>query len=303
MKFSKLLDDKNLVVISVCIVVISCFVVGINPFYSVAEVAADVAPTLNIFKGVTENTPIVYSIETAKITDMHMTSNYKSNCKPVDTISEYDIYADKLVVTASISDAPYNTVIKAVWTSIASGEVFSTSKQDIGNSHSSDFYFSINNDDVLPKGSYKVELLLSADGSDGSWRSAGEVDFTVADTKSGGFTYDTGVITKAHMTTAIINCAPLDTVTSYKSSTEKLILTAQVDNIPRNTTLRFVWTYEDENILIDTATLDVGDETSTLFESDETLPGGGWPTGTYKVEIYIGSKTTPSGTVTFKITD
>jgi len=54
----------------------------------------------------------------------------------------------------TISDASYNK-IKAIRTNIASGELFSTSKQDIDRSYSFGYY-AITVYDVLAKGSSKV---------------------------------------------------------------------------------------------------------------------------------------------------
>jgi outer membrane usher protein FimD/PapC len=100
------------------------------------------------------------------------------------------------------------------------------------------------------------------------------------------------------MTSALKNTLyPVDTVTTYPHSTEQLILTGFIFNIPQDTKITFIWKHNgtEMNTGIDTDFQDANIIFYRRIKDDH------FESGAYSVEIYINDESSPSETVDFSV--
>lgn len=113
-------------------------------------------------------------------------------------------------------------------------------------------------------------------------------------------------IKNAHMTTNLDSQGkPTDTVTTYSTSAQKLIVSAELKNAKANTLVKYVWTYVTANEEIVTNKVsyaEAGDKNlqNYLAISDFTTLSK-WPEGDYKVEMYLNDDKTATAIVAFVV--
>ena len=108
-------------------------------------------------------------------------------------------------------------------------------------------------------------------------------------------------IQEAHMTSALDTYGrPVDTTTICSNKSQKLIVSAQLHDAPDNTKVTFVWTYVENNQVIDSFEADSG-EISDRYIFCELAMDKNWPVGEYKVEIYIDDNEKPAAVVEFAV--
>ena len=121
--------------------------------------------------------------------------------------------------------------------------------------------------------------------------------------KGGSISFTTANIQNAHMTTGLSDAgAPKDTVTSYKTTAEELIVSAELRNAPDNTLVTFVLRYVTSDINIGNYQVNSGDITDRYIYC-EFMQNKAWPVGEYAVDFYIDDQQTPTKTVTFTVTE
>lgn len=115
-------------------------------------------------------------------------------------------------------------------------------------------------------------------------------------------------VKNAHMTTNLDSQGkPSDSVTTYSTSAQKLIVSAELKNAKVNTFVKYVWTYVTTNEEIVTNKIsyaEAGDKNlqNYLAITDFTTLSK-WPEGDYKVEIYLNDDKTASAIVAFVVKD
>lgn len=108
-------------------------------------------------------------------------------------------------------------------------------------------------------------------------------------------------INEAHMTSALDTYErPVDTITICSNKSQKLIVSAQLHDAPNNTKVTFVWTYVENNQVIDSFEADSG-EISDRYIFCELTMDKNWPVGEYKVEMYIDDNEEPAAVVEFAV--
>ncbi len=109
----------------------------------------------------------------------------------------------------------------------------------------------------------------------------------------------TANITKAAMTTEIVDGVPADSVTSYPVNAPEFIVAAVLNNAPEDTIVTFVWYYEGEEAY--RVPFNANGESGIYVYSTLTTHLGEWPAGEYKAEIYIDEREEPDATVDFTV--
>ncbi|NMC56117.1 MAG: hypothetical protein GYA50_02700 [Eubacteriaceae bacterium] len=111
----------------------------------------------------------------------------------------------------------------------------------------------------------------------------------------GGGAAKTPTLTDAHMTTELNdNGNPADTVDTYAATAEQFIITGQLKNAPQ-TDCTFVWKKDGKEIT--KTTMKSGSMSPQLIYSMIENKG----TGSYSVDILIGTATTPAATINFTV--
>ncbi len=107
--------------------------------------------------------------------------------------------------------------------------------------------------------------------------------------------FTTANVKNALMTTAIDeNNQPVDSVTEYEAGATAY-LSAELHNAPDETTITFVWYYEDE--VVDRVSVDNQGYSDTMLSSNMPVPQA----GTYMVEVYIDDREDPDQAVEFTV--
>jgi len=113
------------------------------------------------------------------------------------------------------------------------------------------------------------------------------------------FSITTANITNATMATAMDkDGAPLDSITSYSTDAPELIVVGKLNNAPEDTTVTFVWYYEGKEGNRVSATAGGG---GSIYVNSSVPNNDAWPTGNYKVEIYVDEREKPDATVEFTV--
>lgn len=112
--------------------------------------------------------------------------------------------------------------------------------------------------------------------------------------------FSTANMTNATMTTALEDGAPVDSVTGYAQDAEKLIVVGILNNAPDDTSIKFVWNYLTDPMVIDEVIIEsVGDSGVYIYS---TLTNDGlWPIGDYSVDLFIDDRDEPDATVKFSV--
>jgi hypothetical protein len=94
------------------------------------------------------------------------------------------------------------------------------------------------------------------------------------------------------MTTGIDSTGkPQDSVESYALDAPALVATCEATYIKDATEVRFEWVFVDQNETIDTAKVEVREDS---FLSSQLKPDvNGWTAGSYEVRIYLASEADP----------
>ncbi|GEM_PF-3131794 len=264
---------------------------------------------------------------TVSIQNAHMTTSTDSNQKPSDTITNYGTSAKELIVTADLKNAAKDTTIKYVWTYVTNSyeiKVNTVKYAEAGDKSLKDSLALENYDmSVWPEGDYKVEIFINDQKTATAIAAFVIKDSVVAPSASttaatsttkatpivsnplrqtgASIAYTTANLQNTHMTTKLSDAgAPLDTVTSYKTTATQLIASAELHNAPDNTLVTFVLRYVTSDILIGSYQLDSGDITDRYvfcyFVQDKA-----WPVGEYAVDIYIDNQEAPAKTISFTV--
>lgn len=99
-----------------------------------------------------------FSVTTANIKDVAMTTDVDSEGKPIDTVTSYAADAPKFVVSAILANAPDNTQVKFVW--LYDGETLYETTIDSGNISSRYISCELTNTNAWPQGKYTVEFYI-----------------------------------------------------------------------------------------------------------------------------------------------
>lgn len=105
--------------------------------------------------------------------------------------------------------------------------------------------------------------------------------------------FTTANVKNALMTTGIDeNYQPVDSVTEFDVGSIAY-LSAELRNAPDDTTITFIWYFEDEEL--DRISIDNQGLSDTMLTSNMMVPQAGY----YSVEVYIDDRDKPDATVEF----
>ena len=260
--------------------------------------------------------------QTAVITNAVMSKDVQgANFDPVGITDAYPWDQAQFHAVISISDAPSNTAVKAVWTALDVGNIAAPNlridQAEVKTEGSRNVHFSLSPDGPgWPAGTYKVDIFLND-------KLNRTVNFSVAAAPTPTPRPTTAPPTKAPPTatpravTPQTGCPPFpatlakpsgivanvtmafgikgefkdpENPTLVFSPTATFHAVTAIQNAPRNTSVQAVW-----------FALDVGGAADCNSEIDETdlttdgtrnldfslMPNNKWPVGTYRVEIYV----------------
>lgn len=112
--------------------------------------------------------------------------------------------------------------------------------------------------------------------------------------------FTTANLTKATMSSGESGGSPIDEVTTYSPQADMLYAFAVLNNAPDDTTVRFVWNYDTDNMQIYEVEM-ASDGQSGIYVYSTLTFDGLWPTGDYSVDFYIDDREQPDQTVKFTI--
>ncbi|MBN1624702.1 MAG: membrane lipoprotein lipid attachment site-containing protein [Clostridia bacterium] len=114
------------------------------------------------------------------------------------------------------------------------------------------------------------------------------------------FSFTTANITEPGMTSAIVDGAPVDTITEYTSDVPQFFAYGILNNAPDSTDIRFVWNYLTEPQIIDEVSFSSEGESGIYVYSTLTNDGL-WPLGDYSVEMFIDDREEPDAVIEFSV--
>ena len=90
---------------------------------------------------------------------------------------------------------------------------------------------------------------------------------------------------------------PIEPTTTFAPDTPQIFGSAKLSNAPAGTEIKSEWIYVQEDLLVDTWSTSA--EGTQYLSSSITRPGSSWPTGDYKLVLYLNGK--EAATVSFKV--
>ncbi len=111
--------------------------------------------------------------DSINITNVQMTTELDSNGVPVDSVTSYSTDAEKFIITATVNNAPDDTVIIFLWKQ-ESTILYKSDELDVSNTNEYNVYAALTNDQVWDEGDYSVEIYV-----DDNAEPFQTVDFTV----------------------------------------------------------------------------------------------------------------------------
>jgi hypothetical protein len=185
---------------------------------------------------------------------------------------------DAFYAIIDLADAPDQATVKVIWTAVqVQGEAPDTYlREDELTTDSGQLYFQLSNNDLWSEGTYKADIYLN----DVLVRT---LEFSVASSGTSSPSAS-GFIQDALLARDSDGNEP----TTVFSPGDIFYAIVDVVNAPEDTTLEAYWYAVqaegvEPNYLIDQTSVTGGDDTYT-FNLSNTDP---WPTGDYKVEIYV----------------
>jgi hypothetical protein len=116
------------------------------------------------------------------------------------------------------------------------------------------------------------------------------------------FSVSTANVKEAYMTSGADDQGkPLDQVTSYATDAPKLVVAGVLRNAPEETKVKFVWyfTTGGEQKIYEYTMDNQGKSDIYVFGTLESE--NPWPTGDYRVDIFVDQRDKPDSSVTFKV--
>jgi hypothetical protein len=218
-----------------------------------------------------------FSASTAKITEAFTAREVNGVPESTTTFSQDEVFY--LLVT--LTNAPDDTVTKAVWYAANAEGVDKDTKIDEAEFKSGDqkVTFNLSNDKGWPAGDYKVELYLN-NKLDRTLEFKVEESQATTNTPGGSLINDAYMISKAGGNT---------NRTDVYSTDEPFYLIVALANAPETTLTKASWSAVDvvgtvPNTLIDEAEFQGNGEITFDLSNN-----GPWPIGTYQVKVYVNN--------------
>ena len=219
-----------------------------------------------------------FSASTAKITDAYTARDVNGTPEATKVFSQNEVF----YALVTLDNAPDDTVTKAVWYAVDAEGTEKNTKIDEAEFTSSDqqITFNLSNDQLWPVGAYKVEIYLNDKLNQTlEFRVEGSPAAAV-DTTAGAATFDAYMVSKANGGV---------TQTDVFATNEPFYLIVDLTSAPTDTVSKAVWYAAnvvgvDANTLIDDSEFQGNGEVTFDLSNDSP-----WPTGTYKVEVYINN--------------
>ncbi len=226
-----------------------------------------------------------FSASTANIKEAYMAHEVNGVPEKTTAFAPDEIF----YCLVTVANAPDDTVVKAVWKAMdAEGVDKNFTILETEYKGGGEITFQASNDNLWPNGKYAVELYIdeklkdtlefdvTEDGAAGNEPAAAS-DASAATGKIG--------VDSAFMAREVDG--ETKKVTSYKSN-ETFYCVVQLTGAESDTKTTAVWTAVDAENTEANTVIDSYDMVGTdLMTFNLVNSSGGWPTGTYKVEIYV----------------
>jgi len=218
-----------------------------------------------------------FSASTAKITDAFTAREVNGAHEATKVFSQNEVF----YALVTLENAPDDTATKAVWYAVDAEGIEKNFKIDEAEFTSGDqeVTFNLSNDQLWPIGDYKVELYLN-DKLNQTLEFSVEGSAASANTPAGAAAFDAYMVSKFNGG---------DTQTDVFAPVEPFYLIVDLTNAPADTVSKAAWYAVDV----------VGAEANSLIDESEFQGNGEvtfdlsnnglWPTGSYKVEVYINN--------------
>ena len=219
-----------------------------------------------------------FSASTAKITDAYTARDKNGTSEATKVFSQNEVF----YALVTLANAPDDTVTKAVWYAVDAEGIEKNSVIDEAEFTSSDqeIAFDLSSDRLWPVGSYKVEIYLNDKLNQTLEFSVESSPAAAVNTTAGAAQFDAYMVSEANGEI---------TQTDVFSTNEPFYLIVDLTNASSDTVSKAVWYAEnvvgvDANTLIDDTEFTGNGEVTFDLSNDSP-----WPTGTYKVEVYINN--------------
>jgi outer membrane usher protein FimD/PapC len=238
------------------------------------------------------------SFSTAKIVEVQMAKDVKGDTKePINLTSTFDS-SDKIVhCVVKLANAPEDTKVRARWLAVkveGTEPNYKIAETDITSKNATYVDFTLTpGPGGLPPGDYKVDIFLNPDANKQE-QPASTANFNI---KSSGV-----AISKAFVTA---DTEGQKEETEFTADTEKIFCLVGLNGGVPGTKITFKWiaaktevaqpNYEIAQV---SDTLDPGE---TSFVGNLSRPDNGFPTGEYRVDLYLNESKTPVKSVPFVV--
>lgn len=118
-----------------------------------------------------------------------------------------------------------------------------------------------------------------------------------------GCSTNTAKVTEAVMCTSIDDQGKnADTVTVFPANADQLTVSAYVEEVSEETNAYFVWYYETMDMKLASFEVEPFNEPQYLM-SYLTIDADLWPTGQYRVDVYVDSRSKPDLSIHFQVAE
>ncbi len=237
-----------------------------------------------------------FSFSTARVADAKMAKGVSEKMEPIDPTSTFETIDDVVHCLVVLGNAPEKTRVKAIWTVVnAEGQkpndkIGETTVEGGGATNAVDFTYKPP-PAGLPAGDYKVDIYLNAQ-SGKEEPPAKSVAFSVK-------------AARPMITTATLSDSEEgSSVTEFPAGTPIFFCTANLRGASAGTKVTASWvaveaqdTAPNYEIRRSPLVLEAGQNKVTYNLKYDR----GFPSGRYRVDLYLGDSTTADGSVTFTV--